>query len=225
MEITLPAFIGDLCSAGNIRPFPYYVERSPWRIRLERVQNAFLNKKGIYCFWWSGDRAGLLNEKNALRHLGFEYRLNERCNFDHGMVPIYVGMTAKAAKLNGRLLQGRLIDRLVRFPHAFREWKKGDRFELCKRKTGTCGTFDLFNFPERIRSAIAEREKLKELTLEAAEQLFLRHPDLVDRFQEEYKDVYHDNYSISFVAFTDEVEMFFAEALAIGILRPWLNHS
>jgi hypothetical protein len=73
--------------------------------------------------------------------------------------------------------------------------------------------------------ALAEREKLPGMTLEQAELVFLKHPDLVARFQEEYKDVYHKNYSISFVAFSDETELFFAEALAIGAFRPWLNRS
>jgi hypothetical protein len=208
-----------------MKPFSHYVNRVSWRLYTERVENIFLNKKGIYCFWWSGKREDLINERNVLNHMGNPYCLNEKLLFSHTMIPLYVGMTSKAAQRNGSELTGRLIDRLTRFPKVFQEYKRGNRFELRKRKTGTCGNFDLFNFPERIRATLSTELGSPNLTLEEAEELLINHPRIVDRFAEEYKDLFYSNYSIAFVSFTDEVEMFYAEALAIGYLRPWLNHS
>ncbi len=225
MEIALPQYISDLCSATRIKPFNHYVERSGWRLHSDRVEQDFLNKKGIYCFWWSGSHQTLFDKGNVLSHLGHPYVLNERLVLDHGMVPLYIGMTSKAAERSGSRLTGRLVDRLTRFPKVFREYKRGNRFELCKRKTGTCGNFDLFNFPEKIRSELANQRNTPNLTLEEAETLLIDHPGLIEKFADEYKSIFYDNYSISFVAFADEIEMFYAEALAIGYLRPWLNHS
>jgi hypothetical protein len=225
MEFTLPNYIVDLCSTERIKPFSYYVNRESWSLRTDRVEKDFLNKKGVYCFWWSGKREDLLNERNVLSYMGCRYDLNECRLFDHGMIPLYVGMTAKAAQKNGSNFTGRLIDRLIRFPKVFQEYKKGNRFELCKRKTGTCGNFDLFNFPERIRAALAAERNLPNLSLKEAEVLLIDYPKLIKRFAEEYKDLFYNNYSIAFIDFADDIEMFYAEAMAIGYLRPWLNHS
>lgn len=225
VEFALPEYMVDLCSVEHIKPFSYYLNRDSWIIHSDRVEKAFLNKKGVYCFWWSGSRESLVNDQNVLNHAGHRYSIDEDRTFGHTMIPLYVGMTAKAAQRNGGRLTGRLIDRLTRFPKVFQEYKRGDRFELCKRKTGTCGNFDLFNFPERIRAALAIERNAPNLTLEEAEVWLIHHPRLITRFAEEYKDIFYNNYSIAFVPFTDDVEMFYAEALAIGYLRPWLNHS
>ncbi len=56
VEITLPQYISNLCSVAYIKPFSHYVERASWKLQTERVEIAFLNKKGIYCFWWSGSK-------------------------------------------------------------------------------------------------------------------------------------------------------------------------
>ena len=225
MEFTLPEYIVDLCSVEHMKPFSYYVNRNSWAIHTDRVEKAFLNKKGVYCFWWSGSLDALVNDQNVLSYAECRYSVNEDKAFDHSMIPLYVGMTAKAAQRNGSGLTGRLIDRLTRFPKVFQEYKRGHRFELCKKKTGTCGNFDLFNFPERIRTALASERNSPNLTLEEAEVFLIQHPRVIMRFAEEYKDLFYNNYSIAFVPFADDVEMFYAEALAIGYLRPWLNHS
>ena len=99
------------------------------------------------------------------------------------------------------------------------------RIKLCKRKTGTCGLFDLFDFPERIRIALSKARLAPNMTLEEAETVLIEHPDIIDSFGKEYRDSFYYNVSISFVEFIDEREMFYSGALAIGLLRPWLNHS
>jgi hypothetical protein len=225
MEFTLPKYITDLCSKEYMNPFSYYVKRDSWSLHADRIEKTFLNKKGVYCFWWSGKKEVLLNETNDFSYNDCRYSLNEQCVFDHGMIPLYVGMTAKAAEKVGRGYNGRMIDRLITFPNIFRLNKKGNRFALCKRKTATWCDFDLFNFPEKIRATLATERTSPNLTLEQAELLLIDHPVLIERFAKEYKDLVYDNYTISFVEFTDEVEMFYAEALAIGYLRPWFNHS
>jgi len=141
------------------------------------------------------------------------------------MVPLYVGMTAMAAYKKGNALRGRIVDRLIRFPKVFQEYKIKNKFILCKRKTGTCGFFDLFDFPERIRIALSKARQAPNMTLEEAETVLIEHPDIIDSFGKEYRDSFYYNVSISFVEFIDEREMFYSEALAIGLLRPWLNHS
>jgi hypothetical protein len=227
MEISVPNFLIDLCDKKNIRPFSYYVNREPWSLKTDRVENAFLNKKGVYCFWWSGPIKDLINGKNNLSYNGYKYSLNQNFFFEHKMIPLYIGMTSKAAILNGNRLFGRLIDRLVRFPKIFQEYKvkKEGRYSLCKKKTGTCGNFDLFNFPEQIRQKLSLKFDNENLTLQEAETLLYQNQEIVEHYAEKYKDIFFHNYSISFRSFSKETEMFYAEAMAIGYLRPWLNHS
>lgn len=225
MKFNLPNYILDLCNEENIKPFSHYVKRDPWELVIDSIESSFLNKKGIYCFWWSGAHEKLMSLDNILNHLGHPYTINKNNQCDHNMVALYIGMTSKAAMRKGNSFSGRLIDRLIRFPKVFQEYKRHNRFELCKRKTGTCGNFDLFNFPETIRAALAKETDSPNLTLEGAENILINYPKLIRKFSEEYKDIFFNNYSISFVPFSDEIEMFYAEALAIGYLRPWLNHS
>lgn len=227
MEICLPNFLIELCDEKNIRPFSYYVNRDPWSLNTDTVENTFLDRKGVYCFWWSGPVTDLINDKNVLSYNGYKYSLNKTLFFEHKMIPLYIGMTSKAAARKGNRLVGRLIDRFVRFPKVFQEYKikKEKRYSLCKKKTGTCGNFDLFNFPEQIRQALSLKLNFENLTLQEAEALLYQNQEIVDHYAEKYKDIFFRNYSISFVSFSQETEMFYAEAMAIGYLRPWLNHS
>ncbi len=227
MEICVPDFLIELCKEKNIKPFSFYVNRDHWSLKKDKVENSFLNKKGVYCFWWSGPITDLINIKNNLNYNGYKYSLNENIFFKHNMIPLYIGMTSKAAIRKGNRLIGRLVDRFIRFPKVFQEYKnmKEKRYSLCKKKTGTCGNFDLFNFPEQIRQTLSAKLKIKNLTLQEAEVLLFQNQDIVDYYAEKYKDIFYNNYSISFINFSQESEMFYAEAMAIGYLRSWLNHS
>lgn len=216
-----------LLERGNIHPFSKYTNRDPWSIKTAEVESAFLGKKGIYCFWWTGPKGKLLSNTNALKHLGFDYEVHRHTIDPGSPIPLYVGMTSKAAIRDGGALKGRMIDRLIRFPKVFQEYKKTreSRFELEKRKTGTCGVFDLFCFPERIRAELSNRLNDSSITIKQAEYILFKYPELTHHFAEEYKDLFYYNFSISFSEIHDEVDLFYSEALAIGTLRPWLNHS
>ena len=50
---------------------------------------------------------------------------------EHDMVPLYVGMTAMAAYEKENALRGRIVDRLIRFPKVFQEYKIKNKFILC----------------------------------------------------------------------------------------------
>jgi hypothetical protein len=230
MKIDAPDFLRELCAVESVRPFSHYVQRSPWGLRTAHVEETFLDRSGLYCFWWSGPRGVFLERISRYTYAGEPYPVSPRPNVGHDFIPAYVGMTAMAARRVGGRLKGRMIDRLVRFPTGMTRWLSSPKeARLVRRLSGTSGNFELFDYPERIRARLAISAGMPDLSLAAAQDyLNTRQAEcrgLIAEFLEDYCSLLFDNYSISFVPFTDEVELFYAEALAIGLLRPCLNHN
>ncbi len=96
---------------------------------------------------------------------------------------------------------------------------------LVKAKTGTCGNFDLFEFPERIRYDISVEINNPEVSIHEVETHILVYDEIRKMYETEYKNIYINNYSVSFSPLESDVDIFYAEALAIGYLEPWLNKS
>jgi hypothetical protein len=229
MEMKPPEFLRELCSAESIRPFSHYVRRTPWAIREETVARAFLGRMGVYCFWWSGRPATFLDRLARYTYMDEPYPLDTRPTFDHGLIPAYVGMTANAARRAGGKLEGRMVDRLVRFVIGMNYWLTSRKeARLVEPLTGM-SNFNLFDYPERIRARLAAQLGKPELSVADAQNYLIDCPsecrDLIAEFDDDYRTLMFDNYSISFVPFANEADLFYAEALAIGALRPCLNHS
>jgi hypothetical protein len=100
---------------------------------------------------------------------------------------------------------------------------------LTERPKGAFGShnFALFGYRERVRARVALMAGKPKMSMAAAQEYLNTHTgkcrDLIDEFQQDYYSLLFDNYSISFVPFVDESELFYAEALTIGLLRPPLN--
>lgn len=225
MNFELTAMVDVLIAAESIHPFNAYVNAESWRLNRALFDAHFLDRKGVYCFWWSGQRDVLPNGNDAITYQENQFELNRSLRLPHGMVPMYVGMTAKAGFMTGTRLAGRMVDRFLRFPKVFSEYTTHGVMNLHTQKTGTCGNFNLLNFPERVRLALSEAREDPTMTLESAGEFLLHHQNIKGRFSQEYMQMYMNNYSVSFSASDDEVDNFYSEALAIGYLRPWLNKS
>jgi hypothetical protein len=225
MKMDVPEFLRKLCARESIRPLSYYVERSPWRLRKTNFESAFDGKMGLYCFWWSGSTKKFLNQLAKFEKKGEFYPGPTSMELIHDLIPAYVGMTTN--------LENRIRLRIVQNAGHMEYWltKESRLIKLPKLAplSGTSTNFRLFEYPERIRSRVAAMAGKQDLTLAAAQEFIVKHTpdcrDLIAEFQEDYYSLLFDNYSISFVPFADEFELFYAEALSIGLLRPPLNHT
>lgn len=100
---------------------------------------------------------------------------------------------------------------------------------LTERPKGAFGShnFVLFDYRERVRAKVALLAGKPKMSMAAAQDYLIAHTakcrTLIDEFQQDYYSLIFDNYSISFVPFVDESDLFYAEALTIGLLRPPLN--
>lgn len=229
MELDAPDFLRALCEASLIRPVSHYVQRNPWSLRDANVAEAFLGRMGLYCFWWSGPRRMFLDRLTRYKYRGEGYPGGTRHELEHGMIPAYVGMTANAARRVGRRLEGRMVDRLVRFNTGMSYWLTSRKESRLTCPPTGMTNFTLFNFPERIRARVAAVVGRPDLSLTDAQEYLIENGPacrvLIAEFHEEYLTLMYDNYSISFVPFASETDLFYAEALSIGVLRPCLNHS
>ncbi len=223
MEIDAPEFLQELCAIRSIRPWSHYVRRSPWALRKENFHTAFAGKMGLYCFWWSGPRKKFLNHLARYQYKGERYPGPNVLDLEHDQFPVYVGMTVASATNRMRL-------RLIQFANLVSQWLVKESRLTEPPATGfRFHSFELFGFRDRVRSSIAARTGKPQISFADAQEYLLAHPaecrDLVAEFQEDFRSLVFDNYSISFVSFADESDLFYAEALSIGLLRPPLNHT
>jgi len=220
MEMDSPKFLRELCAKESIRPFSHFVERSPWKLRKSNFKETFDGKMGIYCCWWSGPQKKFLDLIAQRENCGEGHPRKVGLSLEHDLIPAYVGRTANAAK--------RIHQRLIEFPRSMKRWLTTEQ-RLIKPLNGFCGNFNLFNYPDRARDRIASMVNDPSISLAQAQVYLIENPsqchELIGEFQQDYYSLMYDNYSISFVPFSDEWDSFFAEALCIGLLRPPLNLS
>jgi hypothetical protein len=225
MEIDCPEFLRKLCARDSILPLSHYVQRSPWGLREDNFEKAFAGTMGLYCFWWSGPAMKFLNQLAKFEKKGEHYPGPTSMELGHDLIPAYVGMTINLAN--------RIRLRLVQIAGHMEHWltKESRLIKLPKLAplSGTSTNFRVFEYPERIRSRVASMTGKQDMTLAAAQDFIVtRTPhcrDLIAEFQEDYYSLLFDNYSTSFVPFADESDLFYAEALSIGLLRPPFNHT
>lgn len=231
MTIALPKWFDILTSRQSIRPYSHYVTRKPWKLRTSVVANQFQGTFGLYALWWIGDLNKIATRLAQFTFNGEPYIDFREVHFGHNILPVYVGLTSSAAGVVGSRPKGRMVDRLVRFPTGMKRYLtgKGERRLVNWQLRGPSRSFYLFDFPEKIRQYMGKRTRNLAITLEEAQKLFDEQPhkyaDVIHYFQSEYYDLFYDNYAISYVPFSSEIELFYAEALAIGLLRPCFNRN
>lgn len=122
-----------------------------------------------------------------------------------------------------------MVDRLVRFNTGMNGWLTSRKESRLTNPLTGMTNFTLFDYPERIRARLADMIGRPDLSLADAQEYLIENGhacrSLIAEFHENYLTLMYDNYSISFVPFASEAELFYAEALSIGVLRTCLNHS
>jgi len=237
MEMDCPEFLRKLCAIESIRRLSHYVERSPWGLRHKNFEDDFHGKMGLYCFWWSGPRQRLLDARRGTgrsetqRWSGPRQRLLDaltqyqykgehypapgfpRLVFRHNYVyvPLYVGMTTRAAN--------RMHQRLIDFTDLMSRW--------LTKESRMSKFAQLFGYPERICARIAPMVGKTRISVDEARTYVIANKHkcqaMIDELQKDYHSLLYDHFSISFVPFEEEADLFYAEALSIGLLRPPLN--
>jgi hypothetical protein len=119
--------------------------------------------------------------------------------------------------------------RLVVFAGLVMQWVTKESRLTTGPTLGMGQNFELFDFPERVRAKVGSLSGKRNMSLAAAQEYLITHTNkchaLIEEFQQEYYSLLFDNYAISFVPFVDEADLFYAEALTIGLLRPPLNQG
>jgi hypothetical protein len=221
MEMDCPDFLRTLCAVESIRPWSHYGERSRWRLRKDHFDATFAGKMGLYCYWWTGPRQEFLGRLTRYQYKGELYAKSTSLEFHHAFIPVYVGISANAEK--------RMRQRLMRFASLVNQWLMKESRLITPPKPGCGQNFELFDFPDRVRAGVAVLAGVRNMSLAQAQQYLAENHakcrSLIKAVQKEYHSLLFDNYSLSFVSFSDEADLFYAEALSIGLLRPPFNHG